>query len=180
MRIWNKIIERFYRTWLGNLYLYFLLWLDEKRGPEPVVPNHEVNQLVITAQQFAYKEGLRNMKKHVNSLVKAETKEEYQKVLSQIDNLIKHAKSDSKEKEKLTEALYKAWVFTGGRDIKSSKERAKMIEKRIDDYKELQEHKLKRKLMKEIRVAEREGNEELVNQLQKEWKEKYGQNSRRN
>lgn len=179
-KLWANLVEWFYRTKLGNWYLGFLLWVDKNNEPERVVPKHEVNQLMITAQQFAYKEGIRNIKKHVNSLVKAKTKDEYQAVLSQIEDLMRYAKSESEEKAKLTQALYNAWVFTGGRDIKNPTERAKMIDKRIKDYKELQEHTNKRKLIRQIRQARKEGDEAKAKELEKKWKEKYGKNSRGN
>jgi len=155
----------------------FLLWLDELKGPEPVVPHQELHQIIVAAQQFAYREGISNIKKHINSLVKSKTKDEYTNILKGIEDLMVHAKhKNSSEKEALTQALYKVYVFTGGKDIKGAKDRAKMIEKRIQHYKELQQDVLKRKLLRQIRVVKKGSDQILLAQLEQEFKEKYGKN----
>ena len=168
----NRIKYWFWSTWLGGKYLEFLLWLDEQNGPEPVVNIQEVHQIVIQAQQMLYREGIANIKKKVNAVVSARTKEEYDAKLKEIVDLIPLAVSENAEVSKLKAALYHAYVKKG-KDIKTTADHARMIESRIDDYKELREANEKRRLLRDIRRHRKLGNNSVAEKLEQEFTERY-------
>lgn len=168
------MIYWFYSTWLGGKYLEFLLWLDEQNNSDRgVLSTKEVHQIVIQAQQMAYREGMSRMKKRVHELVEAKTTEEYKKALQKVENLIDLARTEESDLTNLREALYKAYVRTSGKDISNATEHAKMINKRISDYKELHSHQEKRNMLRDIRKLRREGKDSDALELEQQFKERY-------
>jgi antitoxin component HigA of HigAB toxin-antitoxin module len=170
--------------WFIGLYYEFLLWLDNFQGSDTNVgtifggnsgiTNKEVSRAVLEIQKIAYREGVGRIKNKVNTLVAARTGEEYHKVLSEIENLMDFAKETDPKKLELMRILRQAVVFTGDRDIKTSTDKAKAVQKRIEHYQELGEHIQSRTMLRAIRKAHNEGNFELASSLEKAWKEKYG------
>ena len=113
------------------------------------------------------------MKRRIHEAVSAKTKDEYDRALKNIENMIDLAKADETEVTKLRDSLYRAYVRTGGKDISTSAEHAKMLNQRINDKKELWEHQAKRQMMRDIRKLHKEGNVEEATKLEKQFKEKY-------
>lgn len=191
MNLLTKLV-RSIKSWFIGKYLEFLLWLDDfgvgsGSGGGSSDPlglgflgggNAELTKVVVSMQQLAYREGIGNIKRQINSLVKAKTKEEYDAVLKEVGDLVTLAKVPNKQLDILKQSMYSVYVKTGGKDVKNDTDKAKMIEQRIDDFKELQEHKLQRELRRKIRQAKVAGDIELANSLQKEWQEKYGKTRR--
>lgn len=169
----NKIVYWFYGTWLGGKYLEFLLWKDEQNGPERVVTPVEVQQIVIQAQQMLYREGISKIKNHVNSIVNSKSKEEYETKLKELEDLIPFAERDDSKLKEVKAALFGAYVKRD-KDIKNSKDFAKMIDQKIEDTKQLWKHKEKRDMLRAIRKLKMSGELEQAYKLEKEFFEKYG------
>lgn len=169
----NRLLQWFYGTYIGAKYLEFLLWYDEKQGPKPQLTRTELQQVIAEAQKFAYREGVSQMKRNIHKLMQSKTKEEYQRVLGTIEDLMDHAKKDPNNLTKLRETLYKSYIRTSGRDITSATEHAKMIDQRIKDYKELYKHQEKRNMLRNIRKLRQAGEMEQALKLQREFEEKY-------
>jgi len=184
----SKLFNWFSGTWLGGLYFEFLLWLDSIQGTDvdagPLFgnrsfsANREVARAVLELRQIAYREGVGNIKHKVNGLVSARTKEEYHKVLGEIEDLMEFAKETDPKKIEMIRILRQAVIFTGGKDIITHTDRAKMVDKRIGHFKELHSHMESRTLLRAIRKAESERNSELAAKLKKEWEEKYAKSTK--
>lgn len=177
MRWYYKFLIKFYDTWLGSLVLRFQEWLDSFKENTATINYYEVGKIIREQSKMSIAEGVKLVKIEVNKLVNCKTKEEYDRVLLNIENLIDLANNNDERAMKLKEALYKICVKKGGRDITSAKQMREVIKQRIQDYKELQEHTLKRQLLRKLRKADKEGNTELLTELKKEWTERYGQNT---
>lgn len=161
----------FYTTWLGNLYFEFLLWYDRTFNKHEISDGWNPNA-TIQRQNSLYTEGILKMKRGINKRLKSRTTEDYRKELPNHANLIALAEN---ELDPVKETLKKAWVFKG-KDIKNDVEMAKMIEKRIDDYKELWHHKKSRELLRAIRKAKVAKDLDLAVKLEKEWRALNGRN----
>lgn len=169
----NRLLHWFYSTWLGGKYLEFLLWIDEQNEPQRVITPQEVQQIVIQAQQLLYREGVANIKRRVNSIVNAKTKEEYDEKLKQLEDLMPLAEREDDKLKEMKQALFRAYVKTG-KDIKNSKDHARMIEQKIEDTKRLWKHKEKRELLRKIRKLKVSGDLQQAQELEQEFFEKYG------
>jgi hypothetical protein len=77
------------------------------------------------------------------------------------------------EDDKKIELIRSVYVY-GTVDIKAEADKIKMIDRRIADYKRLQDNKLKRELSREIRKAMMREDYHLYDRLSKEWRQKYG------
>lgn len=182
MTIFKKV-----KNWFLGKYFQLLLKLDEYDSSTNNSHDHdsfgigynnktniELNNIVINIQKIAYREGIGNIKNHVNSIIKAKTPEEYNRVLTEIGDLMEYAKAPGTELDILKKNLYNLHIKTGGKDIKSNKDKAKMINKRIEDFNELKSHKKKRQLLRDIRQAKVNGDTDLHEKLQKQWREYNG------
>lgn len=170
----NKLINWFYTTRLGNLYFEFLLWRDRQndRASLRYLTPKEIQQIV--RQYSILGEGVKEVKGKVNKLVESRTKEEYDKVLREIEDMVSLAERDTEDPKAQFVTFLKSRMDLTPSDIKSVTDRAKMVERRINDMKELQDHKVKRDLIKSIRKAKKDNNLELADKLEQEFKEKYG------
>lgn len=171
----KKLIDWFWTTKLGGLYFEFLLWLDHKKEMDNVkyLTPKEVAQ--ITRQYTLVDKGVTEVKRNVNKLLTAKTAEEYDKALSSIEDLTSFATREPNSPEaKFAQMLRAMKVKKGNKDIVTHTDRAKMIQGRIEDYKELQEHVVKRKLLRQIREAKKQNDEESLHKLEEQWRNKYG------
>lgn len=137
----NKLKKLFYTSWLGNLYFEYLLWRDRKIERKITAQQLNVPRIVINRQQELYLQGIKKLKKVVNEKIVFTSKEEYDKVLKETEDLIQFAEND--EQRDYIEALKKAYVYKDA-DIKNDTDMAKMIEQRIGHYNELRKHREKR------------------------------------
>lgn len=171
VKIPNKVINWFYTTWLSNLYFKLLLWLDRKNDKKYLSPK-EVSQII--REYSLLDEGVKEMKTRINLLVVSKTKEDYNRILKELEDMIPLAeKIEGNSKYEYIKNLKSKMDFSNV-DIKNDTDRARMIERRIEDMKELQDDLNKRKLLRDLREAEKEGNTETINKLKEELKEKYG------
>jgi hypothetical protein len=168
----NKIVHWFYSTWLGGKYLEFLLWKDEANGNKLDITPQEVQQIIIEAQQMLYREGISNIKKRVNSIVNARTKEEYDQKLKELEDLIPLAVKEDDKLRDMRKALNSIYVKKG-KDVKNSTDFARMIDTKIEYTKQLWKHREKRELLRSIRKAKVAGEVKRAEELEKEFFEKY-------
>lgn len=175
----NFLLRWFYGTILGGIYFEFLLWIDKKRSKSPkYLSPKEVTQVI--RQYSLLNEGVTQVKKKVNSLINSRNKEEYNLLLSELEDMMNLADRDSNTPQaKFSEILRDMAVKKSSKDINTHTEMAKMIEQRIEDTKELWDDQYKRKLMRDIRKASQLGDKDLVNKLQMEFQVKYGRSNTR-
>jgi len=171
-KMFNKLLYWFCGTWLGAKYLEFLLWLDDKDS-KPDINTRAVNEIVMEAQQMLYKEGIGKIKKTINSIVTARTKEEYEAKLKMFEDLIPLAERDDENLKHIKEALYSAHIKRG-KDVKTAKDFAKMVDSKIEYTKQMWEQKERRELSKRIRQAKKVKDLQLAEELEKEFFTKYG------
>jgi phosphoribosylanthranilate isomerase len=177
MKLTNKLLLWFYSTPIGGLYFDLLLWIDRQKdnGTRYLSPK-QAHQIIRQAQHCAH--GVERVKEKVNALVKTRNKDEYHRVLTEMQNLVSLAERESDpEKAKLMEMLQKA--FGKVVDVETATDRAKMIDQRINDMHDLHSHIKKRNLMREIRKLRGEGKAKEADKLEKEWLEKYGRSGSR-
>ena len=173
----NKIKNWLWTTTLGGYYFELLLWIDTKRSKEKYLTQKEIAQIV--RQYSLLDKGVKEVKRNINKLVTSTTAEEYDKVLSNIENLLKYSEKDPNSQEAIFADMLRSTKISKIKDIETHIDRVKMIEGRIKDYKELQEHVVKRKLMRQIRQAKKENDIDLTEQLETEWRDKYGNRHQR-
>lgn len=171
--LWYKFLGWFYGTFLGGLFFEFLLWVDSKKAPKQFLTYKEVAQVI--REYSLVSEGMNRVKRKVNQLIVSKSADEYNKILSDIEDMLDLAEDDTNsEKAILVNALRQVSVKKGNKDITTLTERAKMVDQRINDMYELQNHVAKRQLLREIRRLRTEGNNEKADELKKEYDTKYG------
>lgn len=147
----NKLTNLFYKSFLGAWYLEVLIFIDKLKGNKVKLTPGEISQIVREYSQLA--EGVKTIKNRVNNLITARNKEEYDKVLREVEDLVLQAGYDKNHpKFKIINSLREKMDLSN-KDIKNDTDYAKMIEKRIADYKELHQHIEKRKALREARKA---------------------------
>lgn len=169
-----KFIDWYYSTWLGGKHLEFLLWLDTKRKIKVnyLTPG-EVQQIV--REYSLISRGVVEVKSKVNSLVRARSKEEYRKTLEEIEDLLPLAERDPNSAEgQFANLIRRTYDTKSNIDVVTATDRAKMVEKKIQAVKELQEHKAQRDMLREVRKLHTEGKKDEADKLFKEWEDKYG------
>lgn len=175
MKRYYKVRNWIYSTWIGDLYLKFLIWKDSKAstGPRFLTPKEAAT---IIKEYSLMAEGVTKVKRTVNQLVVAQSKEEYHRVLSELNNMIDLSEYDDNDEARRNfgNVIREISVKKGNQDIVTPQDKLVMIHQRIEDYKELHAHMEKRKLFRELRKAREENNVELVQQIETQIKEKYG------
>lgn len=175
MNIIYKVRNWIYSTWIGDLYLQFLIWKDSQvsTGPRYLTPKEAAT---IIREYSLLSEGVTKVKKTVNELVMARSKDEYHRVLSQLNNMIDLSEYDDNDqaRRQFGNVIREISVKKGNQDIVTPQDKLNMIHQRIEDYKELHAHMEKRKLLRELRKARQENNKELADQLEIQIKGKYG------
>lgn len=176
MNKWYKLRNWLYSTWIGDLYLSFLIWKDVKTdsGPRFLTPGEAAT---IIREYSLLTQGVTKAKKTVNALVASKSKEEYHRVLSELNNMIDLSDYDDNDvsRRQFGNVIREISVKKGNQDIVTPQDKLNMIHQRIEDYKELHAHQAKRNLMRQLRKARQENNQELAKQLETELREKYGQ-----
>lgn len=179
MSLHLKFKDWFYGTWLGGKYLELLLWLDEVNSTDDIryLTPKEMAQIIRESSKIS--EGTVLMKQNINKLVASKDKNEYHKVLSEIDELIQFAQGDDKSVQGHFAAIARQmYVKKGSQDIVTATDRAKMIDQRIQDMYELQEQRARQGMWRQIRKLRTEGKLIEADKLQEEWMKKYGRSSK--
>ena len=175
----NKLLTWFFSTSLGGLYFELLLWIDRKKSnPTKYLTPKEMAQIVRESNKTY--EGVSKVKKKVNELINSRSSEEYHKALSELEDLTKlSTHEENSSQARFSKLLRSTYDLAKNRDIITHTDKAKMIDKRIQDMRELWDDKNKRQLLRGIRQARIEGNTQLADKLQTEFNNKYGRSSTR-
>ena len=177
IRLRRKLQTYLVNSWLGGLYLNFLIWRQTKENTQ----KYQVDALgrptgQIIREYSLIAQGVSKVKRTINNMIGKRDAEEYHKTLSKVDNMVDLAKhEEGSGASVLAEVAREIAVKKGNVDIATPQEKLSMINKRIDDYKELHAHQAKRNLLRQLRKARLENNQELVKQLEQELQEKHGQ-----
>lgn len=170
----SRVRNWFFSTWLGEQYFNFLLWRD-RRADQSVRFLTPQEAVTITRQYSLLYRGVEEVKKEVNKLVNAKTAAEYDNILKGVENMMDFAsRAEDSPEARFAQVIRAMKVKKGNRDIVTHTDQAKMVQDRIGDYKDLQDHVVKRTLMRQIRKARQADDKQLLAQLEQEWKEKYG------
>ena len=170
-KIVNKIILKLLNLpILGPIIVDYLVWKDSTDEKRYLTSTEAVQ---IVKQYSLLGEGVKEFKSKINSLVKSRDAEQYHKTLNEIEDLISLVSlPDNDPKVILTKSLRDIAVKKGNKDIQTPEEHLKMLQKRVEDMKELHKHKEKREVLRKIRQAKKDGNLELLKQLEEDWKSK--------
>lgn len=174
MKLYRKIMDKLYATFLGGLYLEFLLWLDGTRDEKKFLTPKQMAQIVRESSKLA--EGTLAIKLRVNSLLSSKTKDEYQLKLSEIEDLLPLSEYNDANSSR---AAYVNFLRSVGDttkivDVENATDRAIMIDRKIKAVYELQAYTEKRNMAKAIKKAISDGNVQLANQLKEELQRLYG------
>jgi len=139
----------FYSSFLGRWYLEFLLLWDRLNTKRERLTPGEISQIIREYSLIG--EGVKIMKRNINSTISAKNKEEYHKVLTEVSDLASKAENDpNSSKYKAIESLKSKMDFSN-KDVKNDTEYAHMIDRRIKDYEDLHTHIAKRNALREAR-----------------------------
>lgn len=159
IRLRRKLQTLLVNSWFGSLYLNYLIWRQTKENMqkyETAIGSKPVNQIIREYNLIA--QGVSKVKRTVNNLIGKREAQEYHKVLSTIDNMVDLAQheegSGQSELAKITRQIA---VKKGNVDIATPQEKLSMINKRIDDMKELHEHIEKRNKLRQLRKERKNG-----------------------
>lgn len=146
------MIKWFLNSKLGEWYLLFLMWLEERKLTKQRRNfKHIKPGMVIVKKQELLIEGVKQIKQRINSIVKIKTKEEYDAILQSIQDLSQFANCElNSQHANQINALHRAWVYQHC-DIKSELDRMLMVEKRIKDYAQLHKHIEQRQKLRQAR-----------------------------
>jgi len=183
--IFTSLKGKFDSSFLGSLYLSFLLWKENRRLEKEnktenlTMPMMHVPQVVKNDALIKYEQGLSNVKRKVLLISRSCSKEDLEKALENTEDLVKMARGQHEEdREEYVESLRKVYVYKD-KDIKSDTDKAKMIEQRISDYDKLKKDKEKRELSRAIRAAAKDGKGKKAEKLMEKWKKNHGKSKNR-
>ncbi len=171
----RTISNWFYTTKLGGLYFEFLLWYDRwkfKQETKKYIHNKETARIIINHTKALYRDGLKQVKIKVAELTTAPTAEEYDRVLNEIEDIVSLAKLETNNEIKALKLIN--GDLTKTKDVENNTDKAKMIKQRIAHYEELKKYNKKRTLIKAIKLAIKEGNKKLAEELEEQWSKEYG------
>lgn len=158
----SKIGNWFYGTSIGGLYFEFLLWLDRKHSDVKQLTPGEISTIV--KQKNLIEDGVNAISKKVSTI----------NTLSRGYDLVPLAAYDKGSNRFKTVESLKSRMDLSNVDIKTDTDKAKMIDKRINDMYELQVHRERRELVKSITIARRAGEVKKLEELKQEYIRKYG------
>ncbi len=116
--------------------------------------------------------GVYNLKHAARQAAKTNNKT-LDSLLSQVDDMFDLARQETAEETRARKIKESIFIFKGS-DIKTDKDKDKMVDKRIEMYYDLQTKRQQRQLLSSIRKAKMAGDKELHAQLLEEYNGKYG------
>lgn len=137
----SKISNWFYGTYVGGLYFDFLLWLDSKQSNTKQLTPGEISTIVQQKNLIA--DG-------VNAIGRKVTK--VRNFTANYDLVPLAAYEEGSSRSKTVESL-KSRMDLSNVDIKTDTDKAKMIDKKINDTYELHRHIEKRKEQRKLRTT---------------------------
>lgn len=126
--------------------------------------NGRENRITTEDSQHKYEEAILHLKKQINHYVRTKDKDQYDSILRKFGNLVELTRIEDSKMKALRITLERC-LFYNGADIKSEKDKQKMISERIGHYQDLRKHKEERELLRQIRAAHKVGDMELFKQL---------------
>lgn len=160
-------------NWFLQKYLEIVFFLDKKKLEKALDREFQITsmggmyQIYQNDTERKYAEGIALVKNKVNSAVKSKSKEEYERVLKEISDLIILSNEETPSQRALRKALEKLYA-------PKEKSKKAMIRDRIQHYEELREYNQERTLIKKIKQARKDNNIELAEKLELEWMTLYG------
>lgn len=140
--------------------------LDRELTPAfSLSPDHTPLEL---DQEQKIANGVANLKEAARKVVATQGYDGLKKV-----DLLEIAKVENAKQAKDRELKESIYVYSGA-DVKDDADKAKMVDKRINMYYDLQNKKEQRKLVSSIRQAGKAGDKVTQDNLIKEYHEKYG------
>lgn len=162
----KKLLNWFYLTSLGQLWLEFLLRRKQNQVFKAFDSAWDFNknqvEIVHDSVQQKYQEGLNTLKKKVNS----------QPDLVTTTELINLAHEETDDQRKLREVREQIYV-NRIQDIKNEVDKHQMINRRIDDFYTLQTYNEERNLIKQIKEAKKLGKKDLAERLEHDWQQRF-------
>ena len=122
--------------------------------------------IVEDEQQRKYKEALNTIKTSV--LKEASQYNSLEEYLAANPDLTRHANENNQVKD----IIRNSWDLRN-KDCENDEDLLNIINKRIEHFYELQKYNEKRLLIKQIKLAKKQGDMLEYNNLMKEWKNKY-------
>lgn len=176
-----KKITNYFKEWYYNFIFtddYFIPSQPDIFNPNfyTNVDSHHIEQQDVERK---YQEGLMAIKKQVKAQAEKLgeiNKENLEKVLKNYSSNTDNWREDldipdlidlSVEKDNIVKKiLYEQKVYKE-KDIKNEKDKVTMIKTRINHYKELQNKRLIRRFNRELRLAEKTGDQEKIERLRR-------------
>jgi len=151
---------------IGSGIYYFLAYLDKRS-------DKKAQAALLAAKTHTVQVVTRNLLGEAITRLKRGLKAKYdinKLKTGEIKEIEIHSFAEG-DKAELAKTLIKAYVYHGT-DIKSEVDKAKMAVKRVNDYKELQQNVLQRRLIREIRKTKDKAKKaELMKEFQAKLKE---------
>lgn len=170
---------------IKSLYIHLLVWWDTRKldkfiERELLTSYTDDLRLSYYEDDVArmYAEGILKVKTKINNKVKARTADEYHKVLMEVKELIVLAKEETIQEARRRRVLENVYVRKEV-DVKSKKDKKKMIEQRIEHYEELRKYNEQRALLKQIKALTKDGKHKEAEELTEKWKKLYDQSIRK-
>lgn len=166
----NRILNWFYSTRLGCWYLGYLISKHTRNVLNGKIP---LETSTVVRQYSLLTEGVTAIKKVING--RARNAVEYDTELRKVDDLTVFAEKPNIGPQATYAKVFKESEQTKKtKDIETALDHAKMIDKRINHYTDLQAYNKKRQLIKDMKQAKKAGDITLFNKLEKEWNTIYG------
>jgi hypothetical protein len=125
----------------------------------------QTNDILQDSIKYAYDQGIGQIKKKINQSAGAGG---HHQVLSAIgDNVLHLAEGEDSSSKNTAKTLRDVFVYS------QEKPKEAMIDDRIDHYYQLQNYNEERQLIKAIKVARKEGDNDRAQQLEADWNRKY-------
>jgi len=160
------------KKWYLEKRLELLFWWNQKRLERQLdielrpytSGTYEIYQ---DDTERKYAEGIALVKNKINSMAAGGKTIEYDSALRQVEDLIKLGREETSSQRALRKILTNLASLP-------EKPRKQMIQERIGHYIELQKYNEERTLIKQIKQARKEQDNQLADKLLEEWKIKYG------
>lgn len=159
----SKISNWFYGTTVGGWYFELLLWLDRKQTRANLKQLTPGEISTVVQQKSLIADGVSAIGRKVNKIKNLNT-----------EDLVPLAAYDTTSSRFQVVETLKSRMDLSNVDIKNDTDKAKMIDKRIQDMNDLQAYTIRRNLVKDIRAARRAGEHARLKELEQEFKQKYG------
>lgn len=157
------------KSLISNLRLRYTIFQTERNVAKDfdsaVTIRKQTNDIIQDSIKYAYAQGIGQIKKKINQSAVAGG---HHQLLSAIgDNVLHLAEGEDESSKHTAKTLREVFVYS------QEKPKEDMINNRIDHYYQLQTYNEERQLIKAIKVARKEGDNDRAQQLEADWNRKY-------